>query len=71
MFNPLKPPRDEEAERAERLRREKLITTAIHMLEAAVERHDDAMQQGNFEAAGAHSETAAWWFGALTGRNSE
>lgn len=68
MFTKLRPPKDEEAERQHRLQSEKLQATAIHMLECAVERHDEAMQQGNFEAAGAHSETAGWWFAVLTGR---
>lgn len=69
MFKSLKPPRDEEAERVECQRRDKLIRTALHMLEAAVARHDDAMERGQYDAAGAHSETAAWWYGALTGRS--
>lgn len=71
MFKSLKPPRDEEAERLERQRVEKLKQTALHMLDAAVARHDDAMEAGNYEMAGAHAETAAWWWGALTGRNTE
>ncbi len=69
MFARMKVPRDEETERREKLQSEKLIETAVHMLHGAVERHDDAMERGRHEEADGFSETAAWWFGALTERN--
>lgn len=70
MFNRVKVPRDEETERLENQRKDGLIATALHMLDAAVERHDDAMERGCFTEADDHSEHAAYWWGALTGRNS-
>lgn len=64
----VKVPKDEVTERIERQRKEHLLATALHMLDDAVARHDDAMERGSYDEAGAHSETASWWWGALTGR---
>jgi hypothetical protein len=69
MLNRLRVPRDEEKERAERVRSEKLVAQAVHMMEAAIQRHDESMDAGHLEQADSFSETAFAWFAALTGHN--
>jgi len=68
MFTRLKVPKDEEKERQEQARIDRLIESAIHLFEAAVVRHDAAMEAGHDDQADSFSETAAYWFGAITGR---